>query len=59
MCVWDFLKEENIEPKKLIMFTDMEPYGSFGDPDYCDTMFIAHGTTSIIAPFGQTIFYEE
>lgn len=58
-CIWSFLKDNGIEPKKLLIFTDMYPCGSFGDPDYCDTLFIAHGTTSIVAPFGETCYYEE
>ena len=58
MCVWDYMKERDIAPKKLIFFTDMYPCGSFGDPDYCDTIFIAHGTTTIEAPFGTTCYYE-
>ena len=57
-CVWDFLKAENIEPKKLVFFTDMYPSGSWGDPEYCDTVWIAHGTTTIVAPFGITAYYD-
>ena len=55
---WTFMKENNIEPKKFIMFTDGYPYGSWGDEDYCDTIFIIHGNDSIIAPFGQTAYYK-
>jgi predicted metal-dependent peptidase len=58
-CIWDFLKEQESVPKKLLVFTDMYPCGSWGDENYCDTIFVAHGTTSITAPFGQTIFYSE
>ena len=59
MCNWKFMEENEIEPDRFILFTDMYPCGSWGDPDYCDTLFVAHGTTSIIAPFGQTAWYEE
>lgn len=59
MVNWDFMKNEDIVPKKFVMFTDMMPWNSWGDPDYCDTVFIAHGTTSIEAPFGVTAYYEE
>lgn len=55
---WEFMKEEGIEPKKFIMFTDGYPCGSWGDEDYCDTIFIIHGNDSIIAPFGQTAHYK-
>ena len=58
-CIYDFLKKQDIVPKKLLIFTDMYPCGSWGDPDYCDTIFIAHGTTSIVSPFGQTVYYTE
>ena len=56
-CNWEFMKENNLEPKRFIMFTDMYPCGSWGDANYCDTLFVAHGTTTIEAPFGQTVYY--
>ena len=56
---WNFMKEQGIEPKKFIMFTDGYPFGSWGDPDYCDTLFIVKGNTSAEAPFGQTVIYEK
>lgn len=56
---WEFMKENDIEPKKFIMFTDGYPCGSWGDPDYCDTVFIIHGTTSIQPPFGTWAYYDE
>ena len=58
-CVWNYLKDNDIVPKKLLMFTDMYPWGSWGDENYCDTIFIGHGTTSIVAPFGTTVYYTE
>lgn len=57
-CVWDYLKSINEVPKKLLIFTDMEPWGSWGDPDYCSTIFLAHGTKTIVAPFGETVYFE-
>ena len=56
---WDFMKENGIEPKKFIMFTDGYPCGEWGDPDYCDTIFIVKGNKDAEAPFGQTIIYEK
>jgi len=53
-----FMKNENIVPKKFIMFTDGYPADSWGDEDYCDTLFIIHGNDSIVAPFGQTAYYK-
>lgn len=55
---WEFMKNEGIEPKKFIMFTDGYPCGTWGDEDYCDTLFIVHGNDAIIAPFGQTAHYK-
>ena len=55
---WDFMKNEGIEPKRFIMFTDGYPCGSWGDEDYCETLFVIHGTESIVSPFGQTAYYK-
>ena len=57
-CVWNYFKEQEIVPRRLIMFTDGYPFGSWGDPDYCDTTFILHGTTTIVPPFGTHAYYE-
>jgi hypothetical protein len=42
------------------MFTDGYPWNSWGDEDYCDTIFIIHGhhDKNLQAPFGQTAHYE-
>jgi len=56
---WEFMKDNGIQPKKLIMFTDGYPFGSWGDEDYCDTIFIVKGNTEAEAPFGQTVIYEK
>ena len=55
---WTFMEENDIRPKKFIMFTDGYPCGGWGDEDYCDTIFIVKGNTSAEAPFGQTVIYE-
>jgi predicted metal-dependent peptidase len=55
---WEFMKNNDINPKRFIMFTDGYPCGSWGDEDYCETLFIIHGTESITAPFGQTAYYK-
>ena len=58
---WKYMKEHGIEPKKFIMFTDGYPFGSWGDADYCETIFIIHGhhDKNTKAPFGVTAHYEE
>jgi predicted metal-dependent peptidase len=55
---WSFMKDNDIVPKKFIMFTDGYPCGSWGDEDYCDTLFIVKGGNNI-SPFGQTVLYDE
>ena len=55
---FEFMKEQGIEPKKFIMFTDGYPCGSWGDEDYCDTLFVIHGNDSIKSPFGQYAYYK-
>ncbi|MGI9141836.1 MAG: vWA domain-containing protein [Fluviibacter sp.] len=54
-----FMEENDIRPKKFIMFTDGYPCGSWGPDDFCDTIFIVKGNTSAEAPFGQTVIYEK
>jgi predicted metal-dependent peptidase len=58
-CVFNYLKENEIEPKRLVMFTDGYPFGSWGDENYTDTVVILHGTTTIVPPWGQYAYYEE
>jgi predicted metal-dependent peptidase len=55
---YEFMKENDIQPKRFIMFTDGYPCGSWGDEDYCESLFIVHGNDAIIAPFGQTAHYK-
>ena len=58
---WRFMREMDIVPKLFIMFTDGYPCPNWckpGDEDYCDTIFMLHSTTTIVAPFGTTVYYE-
>ena len=55
---WEYMKEHDIQPKKFIMFTDGYPWGSWGDENYCDTVFIIHGNNTIVPPFGEYSYYE-
>lgn len=57
-CFYQYLKDQEIEPKRLVVFTDGYPNGSWGDENYCDTVWILHGTTTIVPPFGQYSYYE-
>lgn len=60
-CVWEYLIENGIEPKKLIMFTD---YCFFGwNPqaveNYCDTVWIIKGNPGAEPEFGIWAHYED
>jgi len=60
-CVWEYMIENNMEPKKLIMFTD---YCFFGwNPsqveNYCDTVWIIKGNPSAEPEFGIWSHYDE
>ena len=56
---YTWMKDNDIQPKKFIMFTDGYPCGSWGDEDWTDTLFIVKGNTTAEAPFGQTVIYEK
>jgi predicted metal-dependent peptidase len=60
MANWDYMKEHGIEPKKFIMFTDGYAWNSWGDENYCDTIFIIHShhDKTLEGPFGVTAHYE-
>lgn len=58
--IFDYLKQKEIVPERLVVFTDLES-SRFGDPDYCDTLWIVESTGRGYqvpdAPFGQTVRY--
>lgn len=58
---WTYMKKEGIEPKKFIMFTDGYAWDSWGDPNYCDTLFVIHShhDKNLEGPFGMSVHYEE
>ena len=58
---WEWMKEEGIQPKKLIVFTDGYPWGSWGDENYCDTLWVIHSNhdKDLEAPFGVTCHYDQ
>ena len=60
-CIFTYLKEQAIVPNRLVVFTDMCPFGSWGDPDYCDTTWIGVGSyaKSITPPWGSWAYYTE
>ena len=58
-AIFDYLKREAIEPKRLIVFTDGYPCGSWGDANYCDTTWIIHGDPDPNPPFGTWAIYDD
>ena len=58
-AIFRYLKGAEIEPKKLVVFTDGYPFGSWGDPNYCDTLWIIHGDRNPSPPFGVWALYGE
>lgn len=58
-AIFQHLKENEIEPKRLVVFTDGYPFGSWGDENYCDTVWIIHGDKNPNPPFGVWALYEE
>ncbi len=58
-AIYSYLKENEIEPKRLVVFTDGYTFGSWGDENYADTVWILHGTTTIVPPWGQFAYYDE
>jgi predicted metal-dependent peptidase len=60
-CVWQYLIDNDIEPKKLIMFTDYCFFGWRPDQveNYCDTVWIIKGNPDAEPEFGIWAHYEE
>lgn len=59
-AVYNFLKDNGVEPKQLVMFTDGYPWNSWGDENYCDTCFIIHTNNrqgAPVPPFGSHAYY--
>ena len=60
MANWTYMKDQDYVPKKLIMFTDGYAWDSWGDPDYCDTVFVIHSNRdkNLEGPFGMSVHYD-
>jgi predicted metal-dependent peptidase len=58
---WTYMRENDIEPELFVVFSDGYPCGSWGDPDYCDTIFVIRNEwdKSIEAPFGLTVYMNQ
>jgi predicted metal-dependent peptidase len=60
-AIFDHLKSRDVETKRLIVFTDGLPYGTWGDENFCDTTWIIHGygAKEIIPPFGAYAHFDK
>jgi predicted metal-dependent peptidase len=58
-AIFDYLKTSGRSPKRLIVFTDGYPAGSWGNPDFCDVTWIIHGDPNPNPPFGQHAIYND
>jgi predicted metal-dependent peptidase len=58
-CCWDYMKDHEMMPDKLLLFTDGHVGGDWGDPDYCDTLFIIHSNPRAVPSYGMVTYYEE
>jgi predicted metal-dependent peptidase len=60
-CIWNYLKDNEIEPKKLVVFTDFCFWG--WEPkqveDYCDTVWIIKDNKDAQPEFGVFAHYAE
>jgi len=61
MANWKYMRENDIQPKKFLMFTDGYAWDSWGEDDYCDTVFVIHSNHNkeLQAPFGLTAHYDQ
>jgi predicted metal-dependent peptidase len=59
MANWEFMKDNAIEPKKFIMFTDGMPFGEWGEESYCETVWIIKGNPGCEPPWGIWAHYED
>ncbi len=60
MAFWNYWMENDIEPKKAVVFTDGYPFGTWGPENYCDTLWvITEGAkTRVKPPFGEYAYYD-
>lgn len=56
---WEWMRNNKIKPRLLLVLTDGMPFGEWGWPNYCPTMFMIIGNPRVTAPFGMTIHYDE
>lgn len=58
-AIFTHLKERNCDTKRLVVFTDGYPCGSWGDENYTDVTWVIHGNDSIKPPFGTWAYFRD
>lgn len=61
-AIWNFMKQKQIKPKGLVVFTDGYPCDSSWEKEsrYCPSMFVTvDNRDGWKAPFGMTVAYED
>ncbi len=61
-AIWDFMRQKQIKPKGLVVFTDGYPCDSSWENEsrYCPSMFVTvDNRDGWKAPFGMTVAYED
>lgn len=56
--IFRYLKERGEDTKRLIVFTDGMPFGSWGTEDFTDTTWIIHGSKDIVPPWGTWAYFD-
>lgn len=58
MAMDAFMKENDVDPQKIVVFTDGYPFGDWGDENYCpDTLWIIHYDATVEPPYGVKVLY--
>lgn len=59
MAFWNYYIDNQIEPKKVICFTDGFPFGTWGPENFADTLWIITegAKTRVKPPFGSYAYY--
>ena len=58
-AIFNYLKREGRNTKRLIVFTDGYPCGSWGDENFTDVTWIIHGNDTIKPPFGTWAYLKD
>jgi len=54
---WEFMRENDISPRQFVVFTDMYS-DTFGDADYCPTIFVVFDNPNPPHPHGIIVDYD-